>query len=175
MTITDFLTAVNKHRPELPPTDVLDTVQYRHNGLDDWDGSDDMNGSFRESVAAALFKDYSQDHKAIIRLLLSAEIQHCREETMMTDVLRRLTFMLYDLGDVADIPLLYEAKEDTSFDAMCALDAELIIGKEPEKVKQHYLEHPHPVYNIIGFITERESGVEDPAAFISGMRKYYAD
>ena len=113
--MTDFnvMAEINKYIPLLPPTSILDTLKFKQSGLDDWNSSDDINAENRENTVSALYKVYSQEHKAIIRFLTIAEIQYCREETMMTGVLRQLLFMLYDLADLEDVPLIFEAKYGT--------------------------------------------------------------
>ena len=152
----------------------MDSLKYLHNGKNDWGSSDDINAALRQKVVSALYKEYSQDHKAIIRFLTIEEIQYCRVETMMTDVLRQLTFVLYDLADIEDVPLLYEAKLNTSFDSLCSLDIELLIGKEPQKIKDYFLLNKHPIYDITQYIIDNENNeVESPTDFIKNIRRRY--
>ena len=138
--------------------------------------SDDVNAALREEVVSALYKLYSSDFKAIIRFLTKAEIQYCREETMMTDVLRQLSFMLYDLADMEDVPLLFETKLNTSFDSLCSVDEEILMGKDSQKIKKHFLTDQHPAYDIAQYITEHEGDeLESPELYVQNMKERYAD
>lgn len=175
MSAADVIAEVNRCKPLLPPSPILDSIKYIHNGLEGWNESGDVNAQLREEVVSALYKDYSDDHKAIIRFLTNAEIQYCREETMMTEVLRQLSFMLYDLADMEDVPLLFETKMNTSFDSLCSVDIELLIGKDPQKVKEHFLINRHPVYDIAQYIIEHEEDdeLEAPSSYIAAMKRRY--
>ncbi|WP_196889848.1 hypothetical protein [Aureivirga sp. CE67] len=82
--------------------------------------------------------------------------------------------MLYLIGKIEDIPLLFEAKMDTSFDSRCGLDIELIFGKDKEKVKNYFRINKHENYDIVGCIEEYEQyEIRSPKEFIEGMNSYY--
>lgn len=92
----------------------------------------------------------------------------------MRKTLRQLTFMLYTIGEIEDIPMLFEAKMHTSFDAGCGLDIELIFGKDKEKVKEYFRTHEYGGYNIAACIEEFEKyDHQTPEEFIISMSSYY--
>lgn len=87
MEAKEFLEIVEKHLPDLPPEKVLAKIAYVHNGLEDWDDSDDANEGFREEIVNLLFEYYSEKHQGIIQELLKAEIEYAVAETMMRETL----------------------------------------------------------------------------------------
>lgn len=174
MEAKEFLEIVEKHLPDLPAEKVLAKIAYVHNGLEDWDDSNDENEGFREEVVNLLFDYYSEKYQKIIQELLKAELEYAAAETMMRETLRQLTFMLFTIGDVKDIPLLFEAKFDTCFDAGLALDVELIFGKDRTKTIQYFTENPHEEYDIVERIQMYdEQDNNSPQQFEKFMNKYY--
>lgn len=169
-----FIKIVEEHSPNLPPEEMLKKVEFLHNGKDEWDESDDLNASFREEVVNYVFDSEIAKNRALIKKMLKAEIEYCREETLMTESLRKLTFMLYEIGEIEDIPLLFEAKKDTSFDAGIGLDIELIFGKDKEAVKNYFRANKNEEYDIVSCIEEYEQyDFRTPSEFIAGIKKYY--
>lgn len=174
MTPKEFIQATEEYSPQLPPKEILKGVDFVHNGKESWDESDDLNADFREGVVDAIFQSEKPKNGALIRYLLAAEIEYCKEETCMRESLRQLTFMLYEFGEIEDIPLLFEAKKDSCFDAGIGLDIELIFGKDMEKTKDHFRRHPHQDYDILGCIEEYDDGdIRSPEEFIAAMNSYY--
>lgn len=176
MELDAFIRIVKEFNPELPPKDILKNVDFVHNGKKDWRTSDDLNADFREKVTDFIFDSKELKSRALITYLLKAEINYCGAETMMRETLRQLTFMLYSIGEIEDIPLLFEAKMNTCFDAGCGLDIELIFGKDKEKVKDHFRLNPNDDYDIVGCIEDYEQyDVSTPEEFINGMNSYYGN
>jgi hypothetical protein len=176
MTAQQFMEQVKLNRPELPPSETLKWVSYQQNDKQDWGESNDSNGELRENVAEILFAEYAPSDRALVKYMLEQEILGCRKEGMSTENLRRLTFMLYRFGQLSDIPLLFEAKFDTSFDAGCALDIDLVYGLDAEATKQYYRKHPHEKYDIVGAIEAYEQFEHhrpDSARFIAYIKQYY--
>lgn len=121
-----------------------------------------------------IFYSEKTENRAFIKCLLEAEIEYCREEDLMRETLRQLTFMLYSIWKVEDIPILFEAKMDTSFDAGCSLDIELIFGKNKEEIKSSFRVNKNNKYDIVGCIEEYEKyNFQTPDEFTKGMERYY--
>ncbi|MBD0404086.1 hypothetical protein [Flammeovirga sp. EKP202] len=174
MEIKDFVKIIKDCHPNLPPVNILKNVDFIHNGKEDWGESDDINADFRRKVVETLFDNKKLQSRELIKYLLQAEIDYCREETLMRETLRQITFMLYMIGKVEDIPMLFEAKMDTSFDAGCGLDIELIFGRDKDKVKEYFQLNKHENYDIVGCIEEYEKyDYQTPNEFIKGMKMYY--
>ncbi|MCP4522405.1 MAG: hypothetical protein GY827_12050 [Cytophagales bacterium] len=171
MTPEEFIKIVKEHKPQLPPQEILSKVDYVHNGKEDWDTSDDKNVYFREEVVDLVFESNEQHNLELIKHLLRAEIDYCREETLMTDVLRKLVLALYLIGNIEDVVLLIEAKIYTSFDASCSLFVELMFGRQgKEEVKKYFQENPHPIYDVVACIEEYEKYEHrSPKQFIKDM------
>jgi len=177
MTIEEILQAISSARPALPETGILDLIVYKWNGAEDWGSGDDLNADVRAAVSKALYRIYDAGYRQIIRVLLRAEMDYCSEETMMTGVLRRLCFMLYEIGEPEDLALLHEAKFGTSFDASCALDPELIRGRDPDRGLEYYKANPLPEADIAADLeayNKPDSGLLSPEDYSGLMRKRYA-
>lgn len=169
-----FIQLIYDTAPALPAEEIIALVDFVHNGKEGWNESDDANADFREEVVDMLFENYSEKEIEAIRYLLKAEIEYAREETMMRETLRQLTFMLYCLGKPADVALLFEAKKDTCFDAGIGLDIELIFGRDKEAAIAHFTDHPHPEYDLVQAIHDHEDyEVRTPEEFIAGILRYY--
>lgn len=174
MKIDDFIHSLELFSPDLPPKDILKNVDFIHNGKDGWGQSDDLNAAFREKVVTIVFDTEKLKTRDLIKYLLRAEINYAREESLMRETLRQLTFMLYTIGELEDIPLLFEAKMDTSFDAKCGLDIELVFGEDKETVKDYFKTNKHPDYDIVGCIEEYEKHQYlTPEEFKTEMLLYY--
>ncbi len=174
MELEEFIKKLQDFSPELPPSNILKHVDFVHNRKEKWGESDDLNAELREKVVDILFDNEKLQSRALIKYLLRAEIDYCGAETLMRETLRQLTFMLYMLGKIEDIPMLFEAKMDTSFDAGCGLDIELIFGKDKEKVKEYFRLNKNDNYDIVGCIEEYEKyGYSTSEEFIKGMFCYY--
>ncbi|WP_053992561.1 hypothetical protein [Mangrovimonas sp. TPBH4] len=174
MEIEDFINSIELSSPNLPPKDILKKVDFIHNGKEEWGESDDINADFREKIVEIIFDSEKLKNRELIKYLLRAEIDYCREETLMRETLRQLTFMLYSFGKFEDIPLLFEAKMDTSFDAECGLDIELVFGADNEKVKDYFRTNKHIDYDIVSCIEEYEKyEFRTPEEFKKEMNSYY--
>jgi hypothetical protein len=169
-----FLAKILAYSPDLPPTLDLEKLRFTHNGKSGWNDSNDLNGNFRAEIVELLFENYEAQHHALIRFLLEAEIAYCSSESTSTETLRQLTFMAFVLGEMEDIPLLYQAKFATSFDASIGLDWELILGKDKEAVRAYFTQNPHARYDIVAAIAESdEYELRTPEEFEQGMREYF--
>lgn len=155
MNYIEIITAIKKYIPNLPPTEILAAVNYIHNGKTKWGESGDINSEIRRKLVKEIYEELDPSFRNIIRYLLEQEIIFCRKETVMTHTLRRLCFVLYKYSEIEDIPLLYEAKFDTSFDAQGLLDIELIYGKDKEAIKNYFTKHPIK-FNIVDTINQNE-------------------
>jgi|GEM_PF-3051438 len=174
MTPSEFVQLALQACPNLPAPEVLDKVDFKHNGKDGWDDSDDANAYFREEVVELLFAIDHRTYHDLIRYLLKAELEYASEETMMRETLRQLTFMIYQLGAIEDIPLLVQAKTDTCFDAGIGLDLELVFGLDRHATKAHFQAHPDSKYDVVACIEKYEDyEYRSPEAFIAGMKSYY--
>ncbi len=170
----EYWKSVKATYPDLPSTEVLSKVAFAHNGKEGWNDSDDLNGEFRELVVEEMFNDRNFTFPEMIRFLLREEFRFCRHVTTSTETLRQLTFMLFLLNEMHDIPLLFEAKFDTSFDAGIGLDIELIFGFDKERTKAHFRSNPHPEYNIVSKIEDYERyEARNAEQFIASLNSYY--
>ncbi len=174
MNAAEIVKSIHSSVPSLPEDKVQQLLIYKHNGKKGWNSSYDLNADLREEVVELLFEQYDNQYRDCIILLLRAEISFCRELTIMRETLRQLTFMLYTLKHIEDIPLLYEAKFDCSFDSSIGLDVELIFGYDMEKTKAYFVANPDENYDIVSTIEEYGySGNRTPEQFLAAMHYYY--
>ena len=82
-----------------------------------------INAEFRHLIVSRLFKNYTIIDKPLIRYLLEQEALWC--EHGFTDELVQLCYMLYKIGNIDDIQLLWEIKNN-NFDTYCGLDIQLV-------------------------------------------------
>ncbi|MFK7969376.1 MAG: hypothetical protein AB8F95_03365 [Bacteroidia bacterium] len=171
---SQFLKTLEGFTPDLPPKEILKAIDYNSLNNDQW-GDDEMpQDELRAEVSEALLTKLNTKHLELIRYLLRQEINYSRRKMSMRETLRELTFMLYMTGEMSDIPLLYEAKLDTSFDAGCGLNIELIFWKDKEEVKRFFSKNKHPKYDIVETITDYEQyDFQSHEAFVSWMKSYY--
>lgn len=148
---------IKAYSPALPPLELLNKVTYQHNGKTDWEESNDINLGDRFKVIKELYLDYSDSDKAMIKFLLEQEIKYAQEEGDYSLGLNIISFMLYTIMDVTDIPLLYDAKFDTCYDAQCVLDIELIFGQDIRETKAYYKQHPDSERDVLGVIEAFEN------------------
>ncbi len=171
---SEYWKSIKAFFPNLPPAETLAKVAFAHNGKDGWNESNDLNGEFRELVVEEMFNDRNITFPEMIRFLLREEISFCQHETLSTETLRQLTFMLFLLDEIDDIPLLFEAKFATSFDAAIGLDIELIFGFDRDRTKSHFRANPHPQYDIVAEIEDCERfETRNAQQFIDSLNAYY--
>ena len=174
MTAKKYIKTIKAVAPALPAADLLSLVAYQHNGKTGWESSDDKNAYFREDAVDLLFENYSDSDRLFIRFLLEEELKYAGSETLMRETLRQLTFMIFVLGYPEDLPLLIEAKLDCCFDASCALDQELLLGRDKAAAIAYFSKYPHEDYDVLAIIEKYEQhGLRSAEEFITGMNEYY--
>ncbi len=142
--------------PELPPAKLINQFQFQHNGKQGWTEANDVNQPKRLDLIKALYPFFQKEDKALIRFLLEQEITYTQELGDYTEGLNISSFMLYKIMDNSDVPLLYEAKFNTCFDARFTLDIELVMGLGLKQTKAFLNKNKDQYEEIIDVIKEYE-------------------
>jgi len=95
----------------------------------------DANLQFRTEVVEELLHDFSKGDIDLIRQLFAEEMK-CEFATQQHDNLYQLCYYLYDIGDLQDIFIIYDAKFNANnMDVGLGLDREMItVGHEVDDV-----------------------------------------
>lgn len=168
---------LRSYSPDLPPIELLQTLVYRHNKKPDilydeqgkmqFGGADDKNVANRFNFIKKLYPIYNPTDKALVRFLLEQEVRYAQEHEYFFG-LNISSFMLYKIMDVTDVPLLYDAKFNTCFDARFALDIELVFGLHKDETKDYYTKNPDPERDIVDIIkTYEKRHYRDRAVFLN--------
>lgn len=99
---------------------------------------DDKNQKNRLLLIRELYPVFQKQHKQLVRFLLLQEIFLAQAAGYFTPGLNVTSFMLYTIMDITDVPLLYDAKFNTGFDASFSLDIELVFGLDKDVTKKFY-------------------------------------
>lgn len=87
------------------------------------------NAPFREKLYCELHKSLKPEHALILRALMEFEIQD-RQNDSIGDLYESLYwcgFLLYRIGDINDVSLLWRAK-NTDFDTFLGFDTQFLVG-----------------------------------------------
>ena len=113
MTPAEFVSLSRQMAPDLPDATLLCL-------LDD--------ARFRYSVCEVLLKTPTVVDRMLSRYILRLYIQsHGNGNWGMSDDIRLCAFVMYKIGNVQDVPLLWEAK-CANFDTFCGLDIQMLVG-----------------------------------------------
>ncbi|HTK05985.1 MAG TPA: hypothetical protein VL485_02360 [Ktedonobacteraceae bacterium] len=123
----DFLKEARIYQPDLPPQSLLQLVAYEELSFLDTEEKGDQHAAFRMSVLTALHRKLSPEDRTLIRFLLAQEITYHERMWSFSESIKLCAFLLFLLAHVEDVSLLWEAKT-TSFDTMCGLDIQLLLG-----------------------------------------------
>lgn len=153
----------------------IQQIEFKDNGEEGWNEQADLNDDFREEVVKELYKDYTHSDKPFIHKLWLAEHEHCYELTLLTACFRQITFMLYTIATVEDIPMLMDAKLNTSFDASCGLDVDLMFPVDPKVAIAYYTQNPYSKEDDIVENLEKYSHYElkHRADYTKSWREYF--
>ncbi|WP_153799505.1 hypothetical protein [Foetidibacter luteolus] len=101
----------------------------------------DANLEFRAEIVESLLHDFSQAEIHLIRQLFAEEMK-CELATHRHDNLYQLCYYLYDIGDLQDTFIIYDAKFNANnMDAGLGLDREMIcVGHEVDDVIKYIQE-----------------------------------
>jgi hypothetical protein len=119
--VEQFIQQVRSYQPHLPPTSVREIIACLPTE------TGDKNARFRMMVLYTLLESFSLEDRAFIRLLLEQEIEHHRYNQGFSESIKVAAFLVFVLAEVEDVQLVWKAKT-TSFDTMCGLDDQLLIG-----------------------------------------------
>jgi hypothetical protein len=92
------------------------------------------DASFREGLYREIHQRPSQAHRPLLRELLIKEMKY-REEDPDSDFFENLYwcgFLLYRIGDVSDVALLWQAK-NVNFDTASGFDVQFLVGAGVEE------------------------------------------
>ncbi|GHP01109.1 hypothetical protein KSF_111560 [Reticulibacter mediterranei] len=116
-----YVDEVRSYQPSLPPEYLRDMIMYTPTE------EGDQHAKFRMLVLSLLFGSFSLADRAFLRMLLEQEIVYHRYNYGFSESIKVCAFMLFVLAEVEDVQLLWEAKT-TSFDTMCGLNDQLLVG-----------------------------------------------
>ncbi len=85
--------------------------------------------SFRESLLKELHGIVNQSHAQLLREILTREMEYRRAEPTgdLYENLYWAAFLLYRIGDLNDVLLLWRAK-NLDFDTFCGFDIQFLVG-----------------------------------------------
>lgn len=123
---------------------LLKDYAYAFNGKEAPSDANDLNFWARKRLTMALWKQYDERDKALIRWIIDQEIK-AQEIEMPYYVLDLAAYMLYKIMDFEDVFKLYEAK--FSWGNIFYMDVELIFGEDRELMKTYLTEavQKHPM------------------------------
>lgn len=112
----------------LPAAQALQLLAYQEAFSDEDKGSYDPHAEARTLILNEVQKTLSLKDRALIRFLLEQEIA-CRQNEVETgdDSIHHCGFLLFQLGQLEDIELLWWAKR-ASFDTWCGFDIQFLVG-----------------------------------------------
>jgi hypothetical protein len=122
----------------------------------------DSNFGFRTEIVNELLHDFSLSDIDLIRALFAEEM-NCELSTQLHDNLYQLCFYLYDLGQLEDTFILYDAKYNAkNSDVGMSLDREAItVGHDPDDViayvEAEFTKRPELKEKFSGIVKELES------------------
>ena len=119
----------------------------------------------------------SPESRDRIRRLLAGQIELEKREEGGEEMLRVLCLQLFSLGSVEDALLIWEAKQ-SSFDACCGLDIQLLCGAGLEATKGFLAKSGDPAAPAaLDYLIECEEAGDFegwlPRQSIDHYRKYY--
>ncbi|MCP4440169.1 MAG: hypothetical protein GY810_14595 [Aureispira sp.] len=174
MTAEEYIVQYKMNPSIIETEEFIQQILFKHNGKTGWGERYDLNEDFREEVIEELYKDYTNIDKPFVLKLWAAEQEHCSDLTTLTDCFRLITFMLYTLATVEDIPHLIDAKLHTSFDASCGLDINLMFPVDYKTAKEYYIQNPYSGYDIIAILDEyNEYELTHKADYTKSWKEYF--
>ncbi|SRR5579884_1412395 len=112
----------------LPSEQALSLLAYQEGGAtEDKDGFD-PHAELRARVLDALQNTLSLKDRPLVRFLMEQEIA-CHQDEVETDSdsIHHCGFLLFLLGQLEDVELLWRAKR-ASFDTWCGFDIQFLVG-----------------------------------------------
>jgi hypothetical protein len=140
MTASELISTYRQLSDGKPSLELFDSFSFKpidNNGGD----SLDVNLAFRTEIVEALLHDFSKDDIHLIRQLFTEEMK-CELATQRHDNLYQLCYYLYDIGDLQDAFIIYDAKFNAkNMDVGCMLDREMMtVGHDVDDVIK-YVQH----------------------------------
>jgi hypothetical protein len=127
MQAEDFVREARRTQPGLPPPHLLQLVAYQEERLSETEEQEDGPAVFRAAVLEALQKTLSMGDRFLLRFLLEQEMACYRNHCETPDSLYLCGFLLFLLGQLEDVELLWQAKT-TTFDTWCGFDIQFLVG-----------------------------------------------
>jgi hypothetical protein len=124
----------------------------------------------RERLLAAVDPDRAVEHHALLRDILRAEMRAWGADDGYYENLYLCGFLLYRVGDVADAPLLWEAKA-MDFDSFCGFDFQFVLGGGVERTLADLRSGGHA--DAAEYLAECLAFDPDLEAWERGRREYY--
>ena len=146
MTASELISTFRQSASSDTLTDLTQYFAYKPELKDDGYPFD-TNLEFRTEVVEALLYDFSLSDIKLIRKLFDEEMK-CELATRLHDNLYQLCFYLYDLGQLEDTFILYDAKFNApNMDVGAMLNREaMTVGHEIEEVidyvESEFSKHP---------------------------------
>jgi len=107
----------------------------------------------------------------LLRDILRAEMRAWGQDDGDFENLYQCAFLLYQVGDVDDAPLLWEAKS-IDFDSFCGFDFQYVLGAGVERTLAHLRSGGHA--DAADYLTECLAFDPDLDAWERGRREYFA-
>jgi hypothetical protein len=140
MTASELISAYRKLPNHGSALDLAGSFEFKP--ISSIDGrSMDANLEFRTEIVEQLIHDFSKADIHLIRQLFAEEMK-CELATQQHDNLYQLSYYLYDIGDLQDTFIIYDAKfNPNNMDVGLELDREMItVGHEVDDVIKYVQE-----------------------------------
>jgi len=133
---TDEILLISKNKQTLP-NDIINVIK-------------DLN--YRNEIYKKISINSCQSLHALIKLLFQEELKYRLDDNVeeFFENIYRCAFLLYNVGDLNDVKLMWNAKQ-SDFDLSCGFDIQFIIGAGYEKTLD-FLSHELNNTEIIEYI-----------------------
>jgi hypothetical protein len=128
MQAEDIVQEARRSLSGLPSSHVLQSLTYLEGSPTETEERYDPHAELRALVLKELQKTLSLTDRVLIRFLLEQEMA-CRQNEDETDIdsIHLCGFLLFLLGQLEDVELLWQAKR-TTFDTWCGFDIQFLVG-----------------------------------------------
>jgi hypothetical protein len=127
----------------------------------------------REHLLEAIHPDAAREHHELLRALLKAEINYRANAAEPQEYFENLywcAFLLFCVGDPADVPALWQAKQ-INFDTASGLDVQTLFGAGVGPTLAWLHSHGHS--GLADQLTDRASCEPDLAGWRADKERYF--
>jgi hypothetical protein len=180
MAPAELIAAIRQSNADIIP-DVF-VALYKFSPVEGEEQTYDANLKYRTAVVEELLPDFSLQDIHLIRSLFHEEME-CEAYLWRHDNLYQLCYYLYELAQLEDVFILYDAKFNAhNMDVGTMLDREMILLRhEPQKVMQYVadrfiadpdleIQYPKILMDLQGLIDYPDN---DVASYTENIGRYF--